>query len=96
MKPPAIYMITPNGRFRVNVRLCLTISDYYPEAWSPLWTVSTVLTGLLSFMVEKNGQNFISSINQSDHQIRQLAKQSWSFNLNNEKFCQYFPELANV
>ena len=30
MKPPAIYMITPNGKFQVNVRLCLTISDYHP------------------------------------------------------------------
>lgn len=25
-KPPAIYMLTPNGRFRTNMRLCLSIS----------------------------------------------------------------------
>lgn len=50
-KPPSIYMSTPNGRFCVNARLCLSISDYHPETWNPAWNVSTILTGLLSFMV---------------------------------------------
>uniref|UniRef100_A0A8C2QCQ8 UBC core domain-containing protein n=1 Tax=Cricetulus griseus TaxID=10029 RepID=A0A8C2QCQ8_CRIGR len=43
-KPPSIYMITPNGRFKCNTRLCLSITDFYPD---------TILTGLLSFLVEK-------------------------------------------
>lgn len=25
-KPPSIYMLTPNGRFKTNTRLCLSIS----------------------------------------------------------------------
>lgn len=25
-KPPAIFMVTPNGRFKTNTRLCLSIS----------------------------------------------------------------------
>ena len=32
-------------------RLCLSISDYHPDTWNPAWSVSTILTGLLSFMV---------------------------------------------
>lgn len=52
-KPPAIYMITPNGRFKTNTRLCLSISDFHPDTWNPSWSVSTILTGLLSFMVCK-------------------------------------------
>jgi ubiquitin-conjugating enzyme E2 J2 len=51
-KPPSIYMITPNGRFKSNQRLCLSISDFHPDTWNPAWSVSTILTGLLSFMVE--------------------------------------------
>lgn len=51
-KPPAIYMITPNGRFKVNQKLCLSISDFHPDTWNPAWSVSTILTGLISFMVE--------------------------------------------
>jgi len=27
-KPPSIYMLTPNGRFQTNTRLCLSISDF--------------------------------------------------------------------
>ncbi|XP_067243597.1 ubiquitin-conjugating enzyme E2 J2-like isoform X2 [Chanodichthys erythropterus] len=51
-KPPSIYMITPNGRFNCNTRLCLSISDFHPDTWNPAWSVSTILTGLLSFMME--------------------------------------------
>lgn len=50
-KPPSIYMITPSGRFKPNTRLCLSISDFHPDNWNPAWSVSTILTGLLSFMV---------------------------------------------
>lgn len=50
-KPPSISMITPNGRFKTNTRLCLSISDFHPDTWNPAWSVSTILTGLLSFMV---------------------------------------------
>ena len=50
-KPPSIYMITPNGRFKCNTRLCLSISDFHPDTWNPAWSVATILTGLLSFMV---------------------------------------------
>jgi hypothetical protein len=39
-KPPAIAMITPNGRFKTNTRLCLSMSDFHPETWNPLWSVS--------------------------------------------------------
>ena len=50
-KPPRILMLTPNGRFQTNTRLCLSISDFHPDTWNPAWSVATILTGLLSFMV---------------------------------------------
>jgi len=53
-KPPSIYMNTPNGRFKTHTRLCLSISDYHPDTWNPAWSVATILTGLLSFMLEKS------------------------------------------
>ena len=31
--PPSILMLTPNGRFSTNTRLCLSMSDYHPETW---------------------------------------------------------------
>jgi len=32
-KPPGITMITPNGRFATNTKLCLSMTDYHPETW---------------------------------------------------------------
>lgn len=89
-RPPALYMITPNGRFVTGSRLCLSMSDctlfeitsfsfaththtyiftlthtrmhqyiyiyiytVHPESWNPMWSVSTIILGLLSFMVRK-------------------------------------------
>lgn len=39
-------MLTPNGRFKPNTRLCLSMSDFHPESWNPMWSVSTILMGL--------------------------------------------------
>ncbi|RKO95560.1 UBC-like protein, partial [Caulochytrium protostelioides] len=50
--PPAIRMITPSGRFATDTRLCLSMSDFHPDSWNPMWSVPTILTGLLSFMLE--------------------------------------------
>mmetsp|Transcript_17471 Transcript_17471/g.16685 ORF Transcript_17471/g.16685 Transcript_17471/m.16685 type:complete len:126 (+) Transcript_17471:10-387(+) len=50
MKPPGIIMITPNGRFQQKQRICMSISDYHPETWNPIWNVETILTALTSFM----------------------------------------------
>ncbi|CAH1775760.1 unnamed protein product [Owenia fusiformis] len=91
-KPPSIYMITPNGRFKCNTRLCLSISDFHPDTWNPAWSVSTILTGLLSFMLEKSPT--LGSIETSDYTKRQLAAQSLHFNLQDKQFVDCFPNLA--
>ena len=51
-KPPSIQMVTPNGRFKTCTALCLSMSDFHPESWNPLWSVGTILMGLHSFMLE--------------------------------------------
>ncbi|XP_018332732.1 ubiquitin-conjugating enzyme E2 J2-like [Agrilus planipennis] len=91
-QPPSIYMITPSGRFKTNTRLCLSISDFHPDTWNPAWSVSTILTGLLSFMIEKVPT--LGSIETTDYDKRQLAYQSLEFNLKNKQFCELFPEIV--
>ncbi|XP_078616832.1 ubiquitin-conjugating enzyme E2 J2-like isoform X2 [Branchiostoma floridae x Branchiostoma japonicum] len=91
-KPPSIYMMTPNGRFKCNTRLCLSISDFHPDTWNPAWSVSTILTGLLSFMLETTPT--LGSINTSDYVKRQLALQSGPYNLKDRTFCELFPETS--
>lgn len=91
-KPPSISVVTPNGRFACNTRLCLSMSDYHPDTWNPAWSVSTILTGLLSFMT--GDESTTGSITTSDNVKRRLARESKNWNMNeNQRFRKNFPEL---
>lgn len=92
--PPSIYMITPNGRFQIKKRLCLTISDYEPTKWTPAWNVGTILSGILSFMVEDT--KTWGSIECSDQVRVSLANKSGKINIKNKEFCELFPKLVEL
>mmetsp|Transcript_49079 Transcript_49079/g.147804 ORF Transcript_49079/g.147804 Transcript_49079/m.147804 type:complete len:230 (-) Transcript_49079:225-914(-) len=94
LKPPSVIMLTPSGRFKPNRRLCLSMSDFHPESWNPMWSVSTILTGLYSFMVETAPT--LGSIDTSDAQKRKLARQSLDFNVRDSNFCTLFPDCVDV
>ncbi|KAG6973570.1 hypothetical protein JG688_00003456 [Phytophthora aleatoria] len=94
MKPPSVMMITPNGRFKTNQRLCLSMSDFHPETWNPMWSVSSILTGLYSFMLEN--QATLGSISTSDAQKRKYAAASLESNCTNATFRKLFPDLVTV
>lgn len=91
-KPPAIRMVTPSGRFKTNTRLCLSMSDYHPDSWNPAWSVSTILTGLLSFMT--SNESTTGSLETTAEVKRRLAKNSKQWNISEDvKFVAVFPEL---
>lgn len=92
-KPPEIRMITPNGRFHTNTRLCLSMSDYHPDTWQPAWSVATILTGLLSFMT--GGESTTGAVSTSVEMKRRYARASWSWNANDSPmFKREFSELC--
>lgn len=92
-KPPAISIITPNGRFSPNTRLCLSMSDYHPDTWNPAWSVATILTGLLSFMT--GDESTTGSIQTTDSVKKKLASDSkrWN-NQENPRFNKLFNDLV--
>jgi len=90
-KPPEIVMITPSGRFEVNTPLCLSMSSFHPETWNPMWSVGTVLTGLLSFMLEATPTT--GSIESTDTYKRRLARESLAWNLARPQFRRSFPTV---
>ncbi|XP_017473295.1 PREDICTED: ubiquitin-conjugating enzyme E2 J2 [Rhagoletis zephyria] len=91
-KPPSIYMLTPNGRFKTNTRLCLSISDFHPDTWNPTWCVGTILTGLLSFMLETTPT--LGSIETTTYEKQSYARKSLEFNLKDPLFRELFPEVC--
>ena len=50
MKAPSIYVLTPSGRFQINTKICMSMSDFHPESWNPMWSVATIIQGVQSFM----------------------------------------------
>ena len=94
MKPPSIQMYTPNGRFKVNTRLCLSMSDFHPETWNPMWSVGTILMGLYSFMLEDSAT--YGSMQTSNGYKKKAATESLQFNCANKIFVSLFPELVEI
>lgn len=89
-KPPGITMITPNGRFMTQKKICLSMSDFHPESWNPMWSVASILTGLLSFMMDNSPTT--GSVSTTDVEKQRLAKSSLAFNCKNPTFRKIFPE----
>ena len=57
-----------------------------------MWSVTTIITGLISFMVETAPT--LGSIESSISQKKTFARHSLEFNVKDEKFKMLFPELV--
>ena len=88
MKPPGIMFCTPSGRFETGKRVCLTISDFHPETWSPLWTVGSILTGIVSFM--NSDELTTGGLMASAAERRTMAAASKAYNLKDKVYCDLF------
>ncbi|XP_068433842.1 ubiquitin-conjugating enzyme E2 J1 [Clinocottus analis] len=78
MKPPSIILLTPNGRFEVGKKICLSISGHHPETWQPSWSIRTALIAIIGFMPTK-GEGAIGSLDYTPEERRALAKKSQDF-----------------
>ena len=88
MKPPGIMFCTPSGRFETGKRVCLTISDFHPETWSPLWTVGSILTGIVSFM--NSDELTTGGLMASVTERKTMAAASTAYNLKDKVYCDLF------
>lgn len=59
-----------------------------------MWSISTILTGLYSFMVEKTPTT--GSIETNDAAKRKFAKDSLEYNVKDKVFCSLFPEYVEI
>ena len=92
--PPSVCFITPSGKFEPNEAICLSMSNFHPEEWSPAWKLSTLLVGLLSFMTDSDVAVGITS--RCCRYQKDLAVRSRSFNAHDALFCQLFPDCDDM
>jgi ubiquitin-conjugating enzyme E2 J2 len=84
-KAPDYYMLTPNGRFEINRKICLTNSSYHQRDWAPAaWNLVSILEGFSSvwhseYKEDKHGISHINSTPSS--KLKQLASESINYNL---------------
>lgn len=74
-KPPNIIFLTPNGRFQVGKKICLSISAHHPEHWQPAWGVRLILEALISFMPAEAAGS-LGSLDWTPAERSRLAKES--------------------
>ncbi|CAM8915172.1 unnamed protein product [Rhodiola kirilowii] len=75
LKPPSFMLLSPNGRFETQTKICLSISNYHPEHWQPSWSVRTALVALIAFMPTKpNGA--LGSLDYTKEERKALAVKS--------------------
>lgn len=74
-KPPSFMLLTPNGRFETQTKICLSISNHHPEHWQPSWSVRTALVALIAFM-PTNPNGALGSLDYTKEERRTLAVKS--------------------
>jgi ubiquitin-conjugating enzyme E2 J2 len=78
--PGSFYMLTPNGRFAINSKICLTNSSYHRESWTPIWSIRNMIVGISSIFVADD-TNGISHIKDTKEQRERYSQESIEYNL---------------
>mmetsp|Transcript_24136 Transcript_24136/g.51468 ORF Transcript_24136/g.51468 Transcript_24136/m.51468 type:complete len:387 (+) Transcript_24136:232-1392(+) len=76
--PPSITLLTPNGRFEVGKKICLSNTSYHPEQWQPAWGIRTMMEALRSHFPAP-GDGAIAALDWPTEIRRKLAKESLDF-----------------
>jgi ubiquitin-conjugating enzyme E2 J1 len=74
LKPPKFLMMTPNGRFEIFKEICMSMTDYHPEAWNPSWSIRSMLEAVVSFLPEDSIG--VGAIQVSEATRKKMAKNS--------------------
>ncbi len=86
-KAPDYYVLTPNGRFETNKKICLTNSGFHQADWAPAaWNLVSILEGFSSVFhsdikEDKVGIAHIANISVAEQ--KKLAINSVEYNLKN-------------
>ena len=75
-RPPNIMFLTPNGRFDINMDVCLSMTKYHKEEWQAAWTIRSMLEAIIAFFPVREDHDAIGALDSSIENRKYYAKQS--------------------
>ena len=49
MSPPDLYFLNESGRYSTNTKICLNITSYHKDTWSPAWGLRTIMEAFSAY-----------------------------------------------
>ena len=89
-RPPNIMFLTPNGRFEINMDICLSMTKYHKEEWQPAWTIRSMLEAIIAFFPVREDHDAIGALNSNVESRKFYAKQSRKYK------CDICGPIANI
>lgn len=77
---PVISFDTPNGKFEPGKNICLNITHFHSETWSPLLTLEKIINSLVSLLADTDVVHGVGFMNTDSGTKKKLAEQSASYN----------------
>ena len=97
-KAPDYYIFTPNGRFEINKKICLTNSAFHQGDWAPAaWNLITLLEGFSSVFhsdIKEDKIGIAHIISTPIDELKRLANNSVNFN--QEKLGDTFSNFPKI
>ena len=53
LAPPNIYFLNKSGRYEINKKICMNITSYHKEEWTPAWTLRTMMQAIGAHFIGK-------------------------------------------
>jgi len=95
--PPDIMILTPNGRFETNTKICLSVTGFHPKSWQPAWGIRTVLIALSAFFpTEANGAVGSLDLPKSDRLRLAVKSRSWKCELCQKCNSEWFASSCST
>jgi len=94
-KAPDYYMLTPNGRFDINKKICLTNSGYHQADWAPAaWNLVSILEGFSSvfhseFKEYKVGISHLMNVSESEIKLKTSQSIEYNKTHHNEIYSKF-------
>ncbi len=91
-KPPEFYMMTPNGLFECECKVCIHIGEFHPEDYTPAMPVELFFENLMNGMIVWHDMKGIGIFKSTIDKKKDLAKKSIEYNRDN---CQAIIDKIN-